>query len=294
MSLELLELAGWRGSRTSANRPAVAYLRPALENLEERTVMASPASMGQGIGALLGAVGHQAGTFLPINVTSVATQVIDGATQLVAHGTIAGQAFTAPITLGATPAANAAATPILNLHLGPINLNVLGLQVQTSEICLAVSAQPGPGNLLGNLLGGLANALNTPGGTLGGFLGSLAGGTSGLTGTVNDLLNGVTGLLDGALGSLTNPANATVLPTSTTNILHLSVAPLHLDLLGLVVDLDNCHGGPVTVDVNAVSGSGNLLGNLLSGIAHLADRPHVGALDNLLATLGRTLDRLSL
>jgi len=295
MSLELLELAGWRGSRTPSGRPAIAYLRPALEDLEERTVMASPASLGQGIGALLGPVGHQAGTFLPINITGVTAQLVNGVTQLVANGTIAGQAFTAPITLGVTPsAANPAATPILNLHLDPINLNVLGLQVKTSEICLNISAQPGPGNLLGNLLGGLANALNTPTGTLGGFLGSLADGTSGLTGTVNDLLNGVTGLLDGALGSLTNPANATVLPTSTTNILHLAVGPLNLNLLGLVVNLDNCHNGPVTVDVNAVSGSGNLLGNLLGGIAHLADHTHLSALDNLLANLGRTLDRLSL
>jgi len=292
MSLELLELAGWRGSRTSANRPAVAYLRPALENLEDRTVMSSAASLSHGIGALLGPVGHQAGTFLPINITSVTTQVVDGVTQLVANGTIAGHAFTSVIDLTTSPATTGDC-PILHLHLGPINLNVLGLQVKTSEICLNVDANSGQGQLLGNLLCGLSHALDG-GGTLGGFLGSLTDGTSGLTGTVNDLLNGVTGLLNGALGSLTDPANATVLPTSTTNILHLSVGPLNLDLLGLVVNLDNCHGGPVTVDINAVSGPGNLLGNLLGSIAHLADRPNISALDNLLAHLGRTLNRLSL
>jgi len=290
MSLGLLELSGWRGSRKPTGHAAVASARPALENLEERTVMASPASLSHGIGALLGPVGHQAATFLPININNVVAQGVGDATQLVAFGTIAGQQFIAPITLGVTPVAptaiNPAPTPILNLHLGPIDLNVLGLQVKTSEICLNISAQPGPGNLLGNLLSGLANALNTPTGTLGGFLGSLT------SGAVTDLRNGVTGLLDGALGALTDPANATVLPSSTTNILHLSVGPLNLNLLGLVVNLDNCDGGPVTVDVNAVPGSGNLLGNLLSSIAHLADRPNVPALDHLLANLGRSLNRL--
>jgi len=283
MSLGLLELPGWRGTRTPTNHHATAIFRPALEKLEDRTVPA------QGVGALLGAVGHQAATFLPINITNVVAQ----GDQLLASGTIAGQAFTTLVSLSTSPPPAGATCPILNLHLGPIDLNVLGLQVKTSEICLAVDANPGQGQLLGNLLCGLSHALDG-GGTLGGFLGSLTGGTSGLTGTVSDLLNGVTGLLNGALGSLTSPANATVLPTSTTNILHLSVAPVDLKLLGLGVHLDNCHGGAVTVDVNAVSGSGNLLGNLLSGIAHLADRPNVAALDNLLGTLGRSLNRLGL
>jgi len=206
---------------------------------------------------------------------------VDGVGQLVAQGTIAGQAFTAPITASVTPSATA--VPILHLHLGEINLNLLGLQVKTSEICLNIDAVPGPGNLLGNLLGGLANALNTPGGTLGGFLGGLSGTNLGA------LTSGVTDLLNGALGALTNPANATVLPSSTTNILHLSVGPLNLNLLGLKVNLDNCHNGPVTVDVNAVSGPGNLLGNLLGGIAHLADNANLSALDQALARLGRDL-----
>jgi len=294
MSLGLLELSGWRGTRTPTG-PAVAFTRPALENLEDRTVPASPASLGQGVGAVLGPVGQQAATFLPINITGVTTQVVNGVTQLVANGTIAGQAFTAPITLSTSPATTGT-VPILHLHLDPINLNVLGLQVKTSEICLNIDANTGPGNLLGNLLGGLANALNTGGTTdpLGGFLNSLGSGTSGLTGTVSDLLGGVQGLLNGGLGALTSPTNAAVSPTSTTNILHLSVGPLNLNLLGLSVNLDNCNNGPVTVDVNAISGSGNLLGNLLSSVAHLADRPNVPALDNLLASIGRTLDRLSL
>jgi len=47
--------------------------------------------------------------------------------------------------------------------------------------------------------------------------------------------------------------------------------PLHLNLLGLVVDLNNCAAGPITVDIIAHSGPGNLLGNLLGGLVHILD-----------------------
>lgn len=50
------------------------------------------------------------------------------------------------------------------------------------------------------------------------------------------------------------------------DILNLSLGPIHLDLLGLVVDLDDCAGGPVTVDITAQPGGG-LLGDLLCGLA---------------------------
>jgi hypothetical protein len=52
------------------------------------------------------------------------------------------------------------------------------------------------------------------------------------------------------------------------DILHLSVGPVYLDILGLVVELDDCEGGPVTVDITALAGEG-LLGDLLCGIANL-------------------------
>ena len=49
---------------------------------------------------------------------------------------------------------------ILHLELGPIDLNLLGLIVHVDKIVVDITAQSGPGNLLGNLLCGLANALN--------------------------------------------------------------------------------------------------------------------------------------
>lgn len=43
------------------------------------------------------------------------------------------------------------------------------------------------------------------------------------------------------------------------DILNLSLGPVSLDLLGLNVNLDNCDGGPITVDISGVEGEGNLL-----------------------------------
>jgi hypothetical protein len=57
------------------------------------------------------------------------------------------------------------ACPILNLVLGPIDLNLLGLRVATNEIRVLIEAIPGPGNLLGNLLCAIVNLLNPPANT---------------------------------------------------------------------------------------------------------------------------------
>jgi hypothetical protein len=63
------------------------------------------------------------------------------------------------------PAAIGAATcDILHLDIGPIALDLLGLQVNLSEIILDITAQSGAGNLLGNLLCAVAGLLDQPGG----------------------------------------------------------------------------------------------------------------------------------
>src|SRR6478735_12137714 len=68
-------------------------------------------------------------------------------------------------------AANAAACNILNLVLGPLDLNILGLRVQLNQVKLDITAVPGAGNLLGNLLCAVAGLLDgTP---LAGLLGQL-------------------------------------------------------------------------------------------------------------------------
>lgn len=76
---------------------------------------------------------------------------------------------------------------ILNLVLGPLDLNILGLQIDLSQVVLDIVAQPGAGNLLGNLLRAVAGLLDS-GSPLGNLLGQ-----------VNDLLSD---LLGGLLGGL--------------------------------------------------------------------------------------------
>jgi hypothetical protein len=60
---------------------------------------------------------------------------------------------------------------ILSLNLGPLDLDLLGLQIHLDRVVLNITAQSGPGNLLGNLLCAVANLLN--GGLLGGALTTL-------------------------------------------------------------------------------------------------------------------------
>ena len=52
------------------------------------------------------------------------------------------------------------ACEILDLRLGPIDLNLLGLVVHLDPVVLTIDAQPGAGNLLGNLLCAVAGLLD--------------------------------------------------------------------------------------------------------------------------------------
>jgi hypothetical protein len=68
-----------------------------------------------------------------------------------------------PPTFRRTDAAvTQAACEILHLDIGPVFLDLLGLQVDLSRIVLDISAQPGVGNLLGNLLCSVAGLLDNP------------------------------------------------------------------------------------------------------------------------------------
>jgi len=121
---------------------------------------------------------------------------------LVAVGTIAGsvtdpvtnnvvrtglQTVAIPVTAsqGTDPAlaaiTAAAVCPILHLDLGPLTLNLLGLQVDLSRVVLDITAIPGAGNLLGNLLCAVAGLLDPAS-------------TTGLAALLNQILGILSGL----------------------------------------------------------------------------------------------------
>ena len=87
------------------------------------------------------------------------------------------QATTGAVGAGVT----AASCDILNLVLGPLDLNLLGLEVHLNQVVLDIIATTGAGNLLGNLLCAVAGLLDG-----GGPLGQIAG-----------LLNQILAILNG-------------------------------------------------------------------------------------------------
>jgi hypothetical protein len=62
-------------------------------------------------------------------------------------------------------------------------------------------------------------------------------------------------------------AATTVASNNSCPILHLVLGPIHLNLLGLVVTTNQ-----IVLDVTAVPGAGNLLGNLLCAVANLLNQ----------------------
>jgi hypothetical protein len=81
-----------------------------------------------------------------------------------------------------------------------------------------------------------------------------------LTGTLTNSLGAV-------IGTISQAAAIPVLGAAgTCDVLHLTLGPLDLNLLGLVVHLNQ-----VVLDIVAQSGAGQLLGNLVCAVAHLLD-----------------------
>jgi hypothetical protein len=71
----------------------------------------------------------------------------------------------------------------------------------------------------------------------------------------------------------------------TCDILILDIGPIHLDLLGLVVDLSAIH-----LEITGQTGQGELLGNLLCALAGLLDPP--GPLSQILDIIRQINDLL--
>ena len=126
----------------------------------------------------------------------------------------------------------------------------------------------------------------TKGLTVSGVLTGLATTANGAPREVNQRFSGVAATLNETAGAgavpaqLPSPAPSPSAPVC--DILFLDLGPLFLDLLGLTVDL-----AEVILDINAVPGAGNLLGNLLCAVAGLLDPGGLlGVIGNLQQLLG--------
>jgi hypothetical protein len=137
-------------------------------------------------GSVTDALGNVVGTF--VGEFDIQRFAVQGG-ELVAIGTLTGTLtntvtgvvteITRQITL---PVGIAQATcEILDLELGPLDLDLLGLVVHLDRVNLEITAEQGPGNLLGNLLCAIAGLLD--------------GGAGGALNGIARLLNQILGIL---------------------------------------------------------------------------------------------------
>jgi hypothetical protein len=144
----------------------------------------------------------------------------------------------------------------------------------TQEVTGAVT-DAATGDIVGDFVGELDITSITRDGDQLVFGGTLSGDVLDEAGNVVDTLEPTDFEVVGDLTSATEGNG------NRCDILFLDLGPINLDVLGLVVDLSD-----VQLDVFAVPGAGNLLGNLLCAVAGLLDGP------GLLGQLGNAIDAL--
>ena len=122
------------------------------------TVSGTASSAGQ-------TVGTATGTFTPTRFQASNGQLLATGQVTVTVTDLAGNVIgTASQTVTDVVTQADATCQILNLTLGPLDLNLLGLVIHLDTVHLTITAVSGPGNLLGNLLCAIAGLLNQPGG----------------------------------------------------------------------------------------------------------------------------------
>lgn len=163
---------------------------------------------------------------------------------------------------------------VLTLHLAPLDLELLGANVTTSTINLDVYAVKG--RVLGNLFCALAKAKI-----------SFPKGAARDARMLNSRLRH--GSMQVFAASQTLRAGATKPQPTSCQALKLVLGPLHLDLLGLEVDLyGQTHSSPVVVTIDGQPSQG-VLGQLLCTLAGPNGITTIAGVQNLLSTLGVNL-----
>jgi hypothetical protein len=137
--------------------------------------------------------------------------------------------------------------PVLSLQLDTLSLNLLGLHVDLSKVVLTITADS-EGGLLGRLLCSLSSR--------GAGLATVKNAQK-LTRAAHS-----SGLSSKGIGFAVPAKQAQALQPGPCTILDLVLGPLHLNLLGLIVDLNQVHL-QITADPN-----GGILGSLLCSLTN--------------------------
>ena len=216
-----------------------------------------------------------------LSMTAKITRFRATAAGVVAQGTLNGKLSSgtsvsrdsAPVRFAVAAKPRGGRCNVITLRLAPLDLELLGVQVTTSHISLDVYALKG--RVLGDLFCALSHAKVT------------FPRTARVARALNHRLDGHPLRVLAASESL--PASAAQAQPQTCQVLKLVLGPLHLDLLGLVVDLyGKTHANPVIVTINAQPSKG-LLGQLLCGLAGGGGVNSLAGLQSLLNSLGVNL-----
>ncbi|MEJ3750565.1 hypothetical protein WEI85_45825 [Actinomycetes bacterium KLBMP 9797] len=167
-AIRRIALVGALAALLAGMSGAAAVAAPAPAPAAEQVSLAAPVT-----GAFtdaIGGTGRVTGTFTPTRFFAedgnVFAEGIADLTLIDSTGQTVGTAtptVTLPVSRAAAPAASVQATcQILDLVLGPLDLDLLGLVVHLDQVHLNITAESGPGNLVGNLLCAIAGLLDGP------------------------------------------------------------------------------------------------------------------------------------
>jgi hypothetical protein len=176
----------------------------------------------------------------------------------------------APVRFAVVSASRGGRCNVITLRLAPLDLELLGVQVTTSNISLDVYAVKG--RVLGSLFCALSHAKVT--------FPRAARVARALNARIDRRAMRVFTTSEAV------PAAVGHAQAQSCQVLKVVLGPLHLDLLGLVVDLyGKTLNDPVIVTINAQPAKG-LLGQLLCSVAGGGGITSLGGLQNLLNSLG--------
>lgn len=260
--------------------------------MRNRLIACSCAFMlAMAVGTAASAASPQARSGSPSRLSMTATISSFHATRsgtVVANGVFSGNLSSgtsqthdsAPVKFAVIAAARGGRCNVITLRLAPLDLELLGVQVTTSYISLDVYAVKG--RVLGDLFCALAHAKVT--------FPSTAARAARVAHALNSRLARHPLQVFTASESLaTRAPRATTTQPASCQVLKLVLGPLHLDLLGLNVDLyGQTQADPVIVTINGQPTQG-LLGQLLCGLAGGTGISSLSGLQSLINSLGLSL-----